>query len=123
VTPAKRCYKKPKNCRALPNPGHDHPDQSVLGLLGLRGSRGNSSASSRLIRRCHPDKLLDHPELLDLNRTGLKGRPLKVQFAMQAEGSGGPAGKLRSGRLSSVCREMLQSCSPSKQADFLQTLL
>ncbi len=72
--------------------------------------------------------LSDHPELLDLNRTLFEGRPLKVQFAMQADGerAGAAAWKAyAAGASHPSVRELLESCSPLEQenADFLQTLL
>jgi hypothetical protein len=72
--------------------------------------------------------LSDHPELLDLNRTLFEGRPLKVQFAIQADGerAGAAAWKAYTAAASNPSvRELLQSCSPLEQtnADFLQTLL
>ena len=75
------------------------------------------------------DKLLTgNPELLDLNRTLFKDRPLKVQFAMQAAGERAGAAAWRAfaaGASEPSARELLQSCSPLEQAnaDFLQTLL
>ena len=75
------------------------------------------------------DKLMsDHPELLDLNRTLFEGRPLKVQFAMQAEGERAGAAAWRAyaaGASDPSVQELLQSCSPLEQAnaDFLQSLV
>jgi len=75
------------------------------------------------------DKLLsDHPELLDLNRTSFEGRPLRVQFAMQAEGERTGAAAWRAYAAAAAdlsVRELLGSCSPLEQAnaDFLQSLL
>ena len=75
------------------------------------------------------DKLLsDYPELLDLNRTLFEGRPLKVQFAMQADGERAGAAAWRAYAADASdpsAQELLQSCSPLEQAnaDFLQTLL
>ena len=75
------------------------------------------------------DKLLsDHPELLDLNRTLFEGLPLKVQFAMQAEGERAGAAAWRAYAAAAAnlsVRELLESCSPLEQAnaDFLQSLL
>jgi hypothetical protein len=75
------------------------------------------------------DKLLsENPDLLDLNRTLFEGRPLKVQFAMQAEGERAGAAAWRAyaaGASDRSARELLESCSPLEQAnaDFLQTLL
>ena len=71
--------------------------------------------------------LSDHPELLDLNRTLFEGRPLKVQFAMQADGerAGAAAWRAYAGASDPSVKEVLLSCSPLEQqnADFLQTLL
>lgn len=75
------------------------------------------------------DKLLsDNPELLNLNRTLFEGRPLKIQFAMQAEGERAGAAAWRAyaaGATDPSTQALLQSCSPLEQAnaDFLQTLL
>jgi hypothetical protein len=75
------------------------------------------------------DKLLsDHPELLDLNRTLFEGRPLEVQFAMQAEGERAGAAAwmaYAAGASEPSVQELLRSCSPLEQAnaDFLQGLL
>ncbi len=75
------------------------------------------------------DKLLsDHPELLDLNRSLFEGLPLKVQFAMQAEGERAGAAAWRAYAAAAAnlsVRELLESCSPLEQAnaDFLQSLL
>jgi hypothetical protein len=74
------------------------------------------------------DLLAEHPELLDLNRTLFEGRPLEVQFAMQAEGErAGAAAWARYAMLApdESTRELLQSCSALEQAnsDFLETLL
>ena len=72
--------------------------------------------------------LSDHPELLDLNRTLFEGRPLEVQFAMQAEGERAGASAWRAYAAAASdqsVQDLLQSCSPLEQAnaDFLQTLL
>jgi len=75
------------------------------------------------------EKLLtEHPELLDLNRTLFEGRPLEVQFAMQAEGERAGAAAWRAyaaAASDSAIQELLLSCSPLEQAnaDFLQNLL
>jgi hypothetical protein len=74
------------------------------------------------------DKLLsDHPGLLDLNRTLFEGRPLKVQFAIQAEGERAGAAAWRAyaaAALDTSVQELLLSCSRLEQtnADFLQRL-
>jgi len=69
----------------------DHLDQSVK--EGLLACADREEEIARRVESLNPDasaiqdKLLsDNPELLDLNRTLFEGRPLKVQFAMQAEG-------------------------------------
>lgn len=75
------------------------------------------------------DKLLaDNPDLLDLNRTLFEGRPLKVQFAMQAQGemAGAAAWKAYAAAASDpAARDLLGSCGPLEEANaaFLQTLL
>lgn len=111
----------------------DHPDQSVR--EGLLACADREEQIATRVESLHPnanaiqDKLLsEHPELLDLNRTLFEGRPLKVQFAMQAEGErAGAAAWLAyaAGASDPSVREVLQSCSPLEQAnaDFLQSLL
>jgi hypothetical protein len=111
----------------------DHPDQSVK--EGLLACSDREEEIARRVESLVPDasviqeKLLsDHPELTDLNRTLFEGRPLKVQFAMQAEGerAGATAWKAYAVAASEPSvKELLQSCSPLEQAnaDFLQTLL
>jgi hypothetical protein len=75
------------------------------------------------------DKLLsDHPELIDLNRTLFEGRPLKEQFAMQAQGERAGAAAWRAYAAAAsdpLAGELLQSCAPLEEenAAFLQTLL
>lgn len=70
----------------------------------------------------------DYPELMELNRTLFAGRPLKVQFAMQADGE--RAGAAAWNSFAAVTQdlssqELLRGCSALEQAnaDFLQTLL
>jgi len=111
----------------------DHPDQSVK--EGLLACADREEEIARRMESLNPnavaiqDKLLTgNPELLDLNRTLFKDRPLKVQFAMQATGerAGAAAWKaFADGASDPSARELLQSCSPLEQenADFLQTLL
>jgi hypothetical protein len=111
----------------------DHPDPATKeGLLACAdreeeiASRVESLEPSALAIQAR--LLSDHPELLDLNRTLFEGRPLKVQFAMQADGerAGAAAWKAyAAGASGPSVRELLQSCSPLEQAnaDFLQTLL
>lgn len=72
--------------------------------------------------------LSEHPELLDLNRTLFEGRPIRVQFAMQADGERAGAAAWRAyaaAASDSSGKELLESCSALEQAnaDFLQTLL
>jgi len=75
------------------------------------------------------DRLLsDHPELVELNRTLFEGRPIKIQFSIQAEGERAGAAAWRayaSAATDPSVQELLQSCSPLEQAnaDFLQGLL
>lgn len=111
----------------------DHPDQSVTeGLLACAdreeeiATRVESLVPNATAIR---DKLFSHhPELLDLNRTLFEGRPLEVQFAIQAEGErAGAAAWLAyaAGASDPSVQEVLRSCSPLEQAnaDFLQSLL
>ena len=112
---------------------NDHPDPAVKEGLLACADREDEIASR--VESLEPDAsaiqarlLSDHPELLDLNRTLFEGRPLKVQFAMQADGerAGAVAWKAyAAGASDPSVRELLQSCSPMEQAnaDFLQALL
>jgi hypothetical protein len=112
---------------------NDYPDQSAK--EGLLACADREEEIARRVESLEPhaaaiqDKLLsEHPELSDLNRTLFEGRPLKVQFAMQAEGErAGAAAWMAYGAAASdlSVRELLQSCSPLEQAnaDFLQGLL
>ncbi|HXI88538.1 MAG TPA: hypothetical protein VNO24_00865 [Blastocatellia bacterium] len=112
---------------------NDHPDPAAK--EGLLACADREDEIARRVESLEPNvsaiqgKLLaDHPELLDLNRTLFEGRPLKVQFAMQADGerAGAAAWKAYAAAASDPSvRELLQSCSPLEQAnaDFLQTLL
>jgi len=111
----------------------DHPDQSVK--EGLLACADREEEIATRVESLEPnataiqDKLLSgHPELLDLNRTLFEGRPLSVQFAMQAEGErAGAAAWLAyaAAAANPSVKELLQSCSPLEQAnaDFLQSLL
>jgi hypothetical protein len=111
----------------------DHLDQSVK--EGLLACADREEEIAKRVESLEPnapaiqDKLLsDHPELLDLNRTLFEGRPLKIQFAMQADGerAGAAAWKAYAAAASDPsAQELLQSCSALEQAnaDFLQTLL
>lgn len=111
----------------------DHPDQSVK--EGLLACADREEEIATRVESLEPnasaiqEKLLaDHPELLDLNRTIFEGRPLEVQFAMQAEGerAGAAAWRAYAAAASDLSvQELLLSCSPLEQAnaDFLQTLL
>src|SRR5258708_2784030 len=112
---------------------NDHPDQSAK--EGLLACADREEEIARRVESLEPnasaiqEKLLsDHPELLDLNRILFEGRPLRVQFAMQADGERAGAGAWRAyaAVASDVSgQKLLQSCSPLEQAnaDFLQTLL
>ncbi|MEK6289169.1 MAG: hypothetical protein AABO57_25940 [Acidobacteriota bacterium] len=111
----------------------DHPDQSVR--EGLLACADREEEIARRVESLNPyasaiqDKLLSgNPELLELNRTLFKDRPLKIQFAMQVAGerAGAAAWKaFAAGASDPTAKELLQSCSPLEQAnaDFLQTLL
>ena len=75
------------------------------------------------------DRILsENPDLMELNRTLFAGRPLKAQFAMQADGE--RAGAAAWNTFAAVTQdpssqELLRGCSALEQAnaDFLQTLL
>jgi hypothetical protein len=111
----------------------DQADQVVK--EGLLACADREEEIARRVESLEPnaaaiqDKLLlDHPELLELNRTLFAGRPLKVQFAMQAEGERAGAAAWRAYAAAASdpsSQEFLQSCSRLEQAnaDFLQTLL
>ena len=111
----------------------DHPNEFVK--VGLLACADREDEIARRVESLVPDaseiqnKLLaDHPELLDLNRTLFEGRPLGVQFAMQAAGerAGAEAWKAcAAGATDPSVQELLRECSPLEQAnaDFLQTLL
>ena len=111
----------------------DQPDQSAR--EGLLACAEREEEIAKRVESLEPnasaiqDKLLsEHPELLDLNRTLFEGRPLKVQFAMQADGERAGAaawGAYAAAASDLSVRELLRSCSTLEQAnaDFLQTLL
>lgn len=111
----------------------DHPDQAVK--EGLLACADREEEIAKRVESLNPyasaiqDKLITgNPELLDLNRSLFKDRPLEVQFAMQATGerAGAAAWKaFAAGASDPSAKELLQSCSPLEQAnaDFLQTLL
>jgi len=111
----------------------DHPDQLVK--EGLLACAEREEEIARRVESLEPnaaaiqDKLLsDNPALLDLNRTLFEGRPLEVQFAMQAEGERAGAaawGAYAAAASDPSAQELLQSCGPLEQAnaDFLQFFL
>ena len=111
----------------------EHPDQTAK--EGLLACADREEEIAKRVESLNPDasaiqdKLLsDNPELLELNRTLFKDRPLKVQFAMQAAGErAGAAAWMAFAAFASdsSAKEQLQSCGPLEQAnaDFLQTLL
>ena len=112
----------------------EHPDQSAK--EGLLACADREDEIATRVESLEPnasaiqDTLLsDHPELLELNRTLFEGRPLEVQFAMQAEGERAGAAAWRAYAAAAASdpsvQELLLSCSPLEQAnaDFLQTLL
>jgi hypothetical protein len=111
----------------------DHPDQSVKKDLLACADREEEIATrvESLVPNAlavQDSLLADHPELLDLNRSLFEGRPLKVQFAMQADGerAGASAWKaFAAGASDPNAQQILLSCSSLEQAnaDFLQTLL
>ena len=109
-----------------------HPDPSVR--EGLLACAAREEQIAGRVESLDPnaaaiqDRLLaDHPEILELNRTLFEGRPLDVQFAMQAEGerAGAAAWNVYAAAASDdSVRDLLQGCSPLEQAnaDFLQSL-
>jgi hypothetical protein len=111
----------------------DYPDLSAR--EGLLACADREEEIAKRVESLAPnasaiqDKLLsDRPELLNLNRTLFEGRPLKIQFAMQADGERAGAAAWRAyaaGASDPSVQELLGSCSPLEQqnADFLQTLL
>ena len=112
---------------------NEHPDEAVKRGLGECADReeeiahrvesvfaGAAEVQQRL--------LADNPNLEELNRTLFEGRPLEVQFAMQAQGERAGAGAWASfAALSNDERvkTMLESCSPLEEAnaEFLETLI
>ncbi|MFY9608316.1 MAG: hypothetical protein WAU45_06830 [Blastocatellia bacterium] len=111
----------------------EHADPSVKEGLLVCADREEEIA--RRVESLDPnasaiqEKLLTaNPDLLELNRTLFEGRPLRVQFAMQAQGEmAGAAAWEAYGAAASdpLAGELLQSCGPLEKAnaDFLQTLL
>jgi hypothetical protein len=111
----------------------DHPDRSVK--EGLLACADREEEIARRIESLVPnasviqDRLLaENPALLDLNRTLFEGRPLKIQFAMQAEGERAGAAAWKAFAAATPdpsAQQLLLSCSALEQAnaDFLQTLL
>ncbi|HSO73627.1 MAG TPA: hypothetical protein VLU47_02225, partial [Blastocatellia bacterium] len=111
----------------------EHPDSSVK--EGLLACADREEEIARRVESLDPnasaiqDKLLsDNPDLLELNRTLFEGRPLAVQFAMQAQGemAGAAAWKAYGAAAADpLAGELLQSCGPLEEANaaFLQTLL
>ena len=111
----------------------EHADPSVK--EGLLACADREEEIARRVESLNPDasaiqdKLLaDNPELLKLNRTLFEGRPIKIQFAMQAQGemAGAAAWKAYGAAASDpLAGELLQSCGPLEEenAAFLQTLL
>ena len=111
----------------------DHPDESVK--EGLLACADREDEIARRVESLNTDastiqdKLLsDNPDILDLNRTLFEGRPLDVQFAMQAQGEAAGAAAWRAyaaGASDPLAAELLGSCAPLEEANavFLQTLL
>ncbi len=111
----------------------EHPDPSVKEGLLACADREDEIASR--VESLNPnaaaiqDKLFsDNPDLLELNRTLFEGRPIKAQFAMQAQGemAGATAWKAYGAAASDpLAGELLQSCGPLEESNaaFLQTLL
>lgn len=111
----------------------EHPDQSVI--EGLLACADREEEIAKRVESLRPDAsaiqdqlLSDHPELLELNRTLFEGRPLKVQFAMQAEGERAGAAVWRAYAVAAsdpAVQKLLLSCSPLEEAnaDFLESLL
>lgn len=115
------------------NWAREYPDGSAK--EGLLACADREEEIARRVESLNPDasaiqdKLLsDNPDLLELNRTLFEGRPLEVQFAMQAQGemAGAAAWKAYGAAASDpLAGELLQSCGPLEEANaaFLQTLL
>lgn len=111
----------------------DHPDRSVK--EGLLACADREDEIARRVESQVPnassiqDRLLaENPALLDLNRTLFEARPLKIQFAMQAQGEEAGAAAWRAYAVASPdpsAHQVPLSCSALEQAnaDFLQTLL
>lgn len=111
---------------------NDHSDQAAK--EGLLACADREEEIARRIESLFPDAsaiqdrlLSQHPDLLDLNRTLFEGRPLLVQFAIQAEGERAGSRAWNAYAASAPdpsTRELLQSCSSLEQAnaDFLESL-
>lgn len=111
---------------------NDHPDDSAR--KGLLECADREETIAERIESLIPNAteiqnnlLAENPSLLELNRTLFEGRPLEVQFAMQAAGERAGAAAWQayaSGTSDPDAQRLIASCSALEQAnaDFLETM-
>ena len=111
----------------------DHPDDSVK--RGLSECAEREQEIAQRVESVFTDAeaiqqrlLADNPNIEELNRTLFEGRPLEVQFAMQAQGE--RAGAAAWAAFAAAAdddrvKTMLDSCRPLEEAnaEFLDTLI
>ena len=112
---------------------NEHPDEAVKRGLGECADREEEIAQR--VESVFADAaeiqqrlMADNPDLAELNRTLFEGRPLDVQFTMQAQGERAGAAAWASfaaGAADERVQTMLESCSPLEEAnaEFLETLI
>ncbi len=112
---------------------NEHPDESVK--RGLNECAEREQEIAQRVESVFTDAaevqqrlLADNPDLEELNRTLFEGRPLNVQFAMQAQGE--RAGAAAWASFAAVANDervktMLESCGPLEEAnaEFLDALI
>lgn len=111
---------------------NDHPDDSAR--KGLLECADREETIAERVESLIPNAteiqnnlLAENPSLLELNRTLFEGRPLEVQFAMQAAGERAGAAAWQayaSGTSDPDAQRLIASCSALEQAnaDFLETM-
>ncbi len=111
----------------------EHPDETVK--RGLRECAEREEEIARRVESVFDDAaevqqrlLAENPTLEELNRTLFAGRPLEVQFAMQAAGE--RAGAAAWAAFAAAADDeritaIMESCSPLEEAnaEFLETLI
>ena len=112
---------------------NEHPDEAVKRGLGECADREEEIA--KRVESVFADAaevqqrlMADNPDLAELNRTLFEGRPLDVQFAMQAQGERAGAGAWASFATitdDERVKTTLESCCPLEEAnaEFLETLI